>query len=77
MLAELTELRYNIFMSNEVKDLICLFLFVTVGCAMMALFFFSIKDNEKPNKEVEVHNMPIIHSNSDGTMDMYFFPVIN
>lgn len=64
-------------MSKEIKDLICLFLFVTVGCTMMVLFFFSIKDSEKPCKEVEVHNMPIIHSNSDGMMDMYFFPVVD
>lgn len=64
-------------MSNEVKDLICLFLFVTIGCGFMTLICLSIKDSEKPNKEVEVHNMPIIHSNSDGTMDMYFFPVID
>lgn len=73
----MTEPRYNIFMSNEVKDLICLFLFVTVGCAMMALFFFSIKDSEKPSKEVEVHNVPVIHTNSNGTMDMYLFPIVD
>lgn len=64
-------------MSNEVKDLICLFLFVTVGCGMMTLFFLSIKDSEKPNKEVEVHNVPVIHTNSNGTMDMYLFPIVD
>lgn len=64
-------------MSNEVKDLICLFLFVTIGCGLMTLLFLSIKDSEKPSKEVEVHNVPIIHSNSDGTMDMFLFPIVD
>lgn len=73
----MTEPRYNIFMSNEVKDLICLFLFVTVGCGLMTLIFLSINDSKKPSKEVEVHNVPVIHSNSDGTMDMYLFPIVD
>ena len=64
-------------MSNEVKDLICLFLFVTIGCGLMALLFLSVKDSEKPSKEVEVHNIPVIHSNSDGTMDMFLFPIVD
>lgn len=64
-------------MSNEVKDLIYLFLFVTVGLGMMTLFFLSIKDSEKPSKEVEVHNVPVIHTNSNGTMDMYLFPIVD
>ena len=64
-------------MSNEVKDLICLFLFVTIGCGLMTLLFLSIKDSEKPSKEVEVHNVPVIHSNNDGTMDMFLFPIVD
>lgn len=64
-------------MSDEVKDLICLFLFVTIGCGLMSLFFLSINNSEKPIKEVEAHNVPVIHSNSNGTMDMYLFPIID
>ena len=64
-------------MSNEVKDIICLFLFVTIGCGLMTLLFLSIKDSEKPSREVEVHNVPNIHSNNDGTMDMFLFPIVD
>jgi hypothetical protein len=64
-------------MSDEVKDLICLLLFVSIGFGFMILFFISIKDAKKPAKEVEVHNVPFIHSNSNGTMDMYLFPIVD
>lgn len=64
-------------MSNEAKDLICLLLFVSIGMGFMTLFFFSIKDSKKPTKEVEVQHVPMIHSNNNGTMDMYLFPVID
>lgn len=64
-------------MSDEFKDFICLFLFVSIGCGIMTLFFLSIKDSEKPAKEIEVHNVPIIHSNGDGTIDTYLFPIVD
>ena len=68
---------YNIVMNDDIKNLLCFLFVILVGLGFMSLFFLSIKDSPRKNDKIEVENVPVFHSNPDGTIDTYFYPVIH
>ena len=64
-------------MNDDIKNLLCFLFVILVGLGFMSLFFLSIKDSPRKNDKIEVENVPVFHSNPDGTIDTYFYPVIH
>lgn len=64
-------------MNDDIKNLLCFLFVILVGLSFMSLFFLSIKDSPRKNDKTEVHNVPVFHSNPDGTIDTYIYPVID
>ena len=61
-------------MNDDIKTILCFFFFILCGVGFMFLFTL---DGSNDNNDVEVHNVPVLHSNNDGTVDMFIYPVID
>ena len=61
-------------MNDDIKNLLCFLLIILVGVGFLSLLCLS---SESKTDDVEVENVPVFHSNPDGTIDTYFYPVIH
>lgn len=61
-------------MNDDIKNLFCLLLVILVGIGFISLLCLP---SESKTEDVEVENVPVFHSNTDGTIDTYFYPVIH
>lgn len=61
-------------MNDDIKTLLCFLLVILVGIGF--LFLLCLPSETKTN-DVEVENVPVFHSNTNGTIDTYFYPVIH
>lgn len=61
-------------MNDDIKTIICFLFFILCGVGFMLLLTL---DGGNDINDVEVHNVPVLHSNSNGTVDMFIYPVID
>jgi hypothetical protein len=61
-------------MNDDIKNLLCFLLVILVGVGFLSLLCLS---SESKTDNVEVENVPVFHSNPDGTIDTYIYPVIH
>ena len=60
-------------MNDNIKNLLCLLLVILVGVGFLSLLCLPC---ETKTNDMEVENVPVFHSNPNGTIDTYFYPVI-